>query len=607
MPRFFISTMIIGFGALIWGLFSLLQIIKQERSEALESLKFKQIDINFRVNKRFRQLIKVNSRQAREKINRALQEPLENDHEILLYLNSKLVLPRKAANKKQKSSSISLYNKLIAREYHLINSKDHEEWKKRLNLFKVFVKAIQSKERNKIIFWLRQILAHRNIEIIDARKDIAYMIALLEYFDKNRSPNSKLMKALLVEGLRDGNGETVLDLQRLIIKKRNRLSQKEFDYFANKILALSKKYQLATKQFIFRLKKSIIKVPDVNSLKSGHFVQDGLWYIIESDQQSAVGFHFPVEKLVGKIQAELKANGVLHVDDQLLLSSPISKKMDASKIKLIARLYNAEDKEQALHSRYGYKLALILACGIFAFIMIVLAVLHQYRKLRYLKLQADFLAAVSHELRTPLTSIRLLAETLEYRLENISEARDYPSRIVSDIDGLSFLVENILSYNRLQKDFWNLNRTEIELNEILANINKEIHLHCDKKIDIKFIQSESAKFKLEADPELLKLLLINLIKNSSYYNNNENIIIKMEFIKHKGHIILVYKDNGVGINQLNWKKVFKEFYRANTDQTRNIRGSGLGLSICSKIMKLHKGKIWIKHSDDKGSEFNMRF
>ena len=88
--------------------------------------------------------------------------------------------------------------------------------------------------------------------------------------------------------------------------------------------------------------------------------------------------------------------------------------------------------------------------------------------------QADFVATVSHELRTPLASIRLLAETLELRLTGNPEARDYPARIVREAENLTFLVENVLSFNRFDKGRWKLQAEQVRVGEVAASLRQEL-------------------------------------------------------------------------------------------------------------------------------------
>jgi len=91
---------------------------------------------------------------------------------------------------------------------------------------------------------------------------------------------------------------------------------------------------------------------------------------------------------------------------------------------------------------------------------------------------------VSHDLRTPLASIRLQAETLMRRLRGNPEARDYPERIVRDVDGLSFLVENILSFNRLEHGGWQPRRADVSLRELVGGLRADLERQMPRKVSV---------------------------------------------------------------------------------------------------------------------------
>jgi signal transduction histidine kinase len=143
------------------------------------------------------------------------------------------------------------------------------------------------------------------------------------------------------------------------------------------------------------------------------------------------------------------------------------------------------------------KTALGLVCGLLSLAMIGAALLAYERRLRLLAERTEFIAAVSHELRTPLASIRLQAETLTRRLAGRSEARDYPQRIVRDVDGLHFLVENILSYNRLERGGWRPQRTNVSLRALTQKLQEELDGQTPRKLEL--VVEPSADVVLHAD------------------------------------------------------------------------------------------------------------
>lgn len=606
MPRFIVVATALGFGALLWALFSLLLIIEQERKEAFDNLLKKEQELEQRVNLRFKEMSTQLKIDASAKISKAIGNPFLADSELLYYQRGKRVLPRQTASQiNNKNVVFDIHQNLMNKKFRLLMQDEDGIWHDRVRLYQKFIQALTNGNPALIERSFKKILEHRSLYVIDARYDIPYMLALLEHFVIRGNPNDELMRIFLTEGFRTNSKTGIQDLPTMLLARRAKFNQREFDFLAKKLLSLMDRYQLPTVVLKNRLVKTVFNGPEWVELVNDAYLKNGDWLVYDYDGQSAKGIRSPIEILIEAIQKEYKTLGLLHVDDQILLKSPITPIMHLNKITLRIGFIDSANRRQNLQARYLYKLALIVACGLLALITVVLVIMYQYRKDAHIKLQSDFLAAVSHELRTPLTSIRLLAETLEYRLENGKDTRDYPQRMVEDIDRLVFLVENILSYNRLQKKFWKFQKFVIDFDEIISHIRNQIHLYTEKEIEISF-ESQSND-KILADPELLKLLLTNLIKNSCYYNSNDLVKIKLIQKKLGSKQIIEYSDNGMGIKPQHWKKVFNEFFRLPGEHTQNIRGSGLGLSICKKIMKLHKGNIRIVESSGSGTVFHLLF
>ncbi len=210
------------------------------------------------------------------------------------------------------------------------------------------------------------------------------------------------------------------------------------------------------------------------------------------------------------------------------------------------------------------------------------------------------MATVSHELRTPLASIRLLAETLEWRLAQGTEARDYPARIIHEADGLGFLVENLLSFNRIDKGRWVPHLSRVRLDELVATLRRDVEAWAQVPVEL---TADVGERELNADPQLLRLLLANLARNACAYNTRSPVRLHVEALAD-GRVR--FSDNGVGIPQAEWERIFGEFYRLR-GQGREVPGSGLGLALCQRIMRLHGGTLRVATSSPEGTTFELTF
>jgi signal transduction histidine kinase len=117
------------------------------------------------------------------------------------------------------------------------------------------------------------------------------------------------------------------------------------------------------------------------------------------------------------------------------------------------------------------------------------------------------------------------------------------------------------------------------------------------------VQFEGARdLTLRADPELMKLLFLNLGTNACKYNDADPVSIRIE-ADAKKPIVIRMQDNGIGIPENQFEEIFSEFYRAESGG----RGFGLGLAICRRIMELHAGSIRVAASSASGTEFELSF
>jgi signal transduction histidine kinase len=244
--------------------------------------------------------------------------------------------------------------------------------------------------------------------------------------------------------------------------------------------------------------------------------------------------------------------------------------------------------------------------AILASLTVVLGWLAQRRKQLFAEQKSDFLTTVSHELKTPLASIRVMAETLGRKLQPGVSGPDYPARIVREIDGLAGLVENILSFNRLDKGRWVARKSRVDLEELITDLVPELSAAEGRVIELATEGLEGRA--LEADPELTKLLFANLIRNACRYNARDPVKVTARAVPSEQGLIVEISDNGIGIPEADRPKLFTEFVRAGRRPAdRTVPGSGLGLAIAKRVMALHSGTIQIKDSSDEGTTFELRF
>src|SRR5262249_19778393 len=153
-------------------------------------------------------------------------------------------------------------------------------------------------------------------------------------------------------------------------------------------------------------------------------------------------------------------------------------------------------------ARYRAKVGWLVVTSALGVCVLAMGWAVQRTRARTLALQTDFVAAVSHELRTPLAGLRVMAETLERRLDGAPAARDYPARMVAEIDDLTFLVDNVLGFGRLKSGRLTPHIQATRLGDLLSRLKEDLARVTHVRVEL---SAQLDGVIVDADPELLLL------------------------------------------------------------------------------------------------------
>jgi len=161
------------------------------------------------------------------------------------------------------------------------------------------------------------------------------------------------------------------------------------------------------------------------------------------------------------------------------------------------------------------------------------------------------------------------------------------------------MINGFLSLNQVESGNIHLDLKDFELNALIHDALEETRL-LNPGRTITFSQMES--IELQADPDKIEQVLVNLISNAIKYSPAEGLIeITTETIGEMAEVRV--KDEGFGIAPADMKKLFERYYRVENKQTEQIPGFGIGLYLCAEIIRIHNGKIWGQSEPNKGSVF----
>jgi len=216
--------------------------------------------------------------------------------------------------------------------------------------------------------------------------------------------------------------------------------------------------------------------------------------------------------------------------------------------------------------------------------------------------KTNFLTVASHELRTPLTSIKGYTQLAHQISESEQHGKVTPilSKIDAQTNKLSNLITELMDLSKIETGKLNIHKKPVQfdkfLNETIDSLRQTTQNH-------PIIILSSAHVTLEIDAARIEQVINNLVNNAEKYSENGSAIEISSYIKD-GFLILRVIDKGIGIEEENFETIFDRFFRVK-EITNHINGFGIGLFICSEIVKQHKGHIWVESTLGKGSTFSF--
>jgi signal transduction histidine kinase len=215
-------------------------------------------------------------------------------------------------------------------------------------------------------------------------------------------------------------------------------------------------------------------------------------------------------------------------------------------------------------------------------------------------LKDEFVSSVSHELRTPLTSISGYVEVL-LEGEDDEERRDYLSIVDRNAQRLLGLVSDLLFAARLQSGRLELERTAVDLAEVVAHSVASARPRAEAAaVEITVYGSPVPEVIGQADR--LAQLMDNLVSNAIKFTPpGGRIDVRLATLD--GHVRLEVSDTGFGIPEPEREKLFERFFRSQTALERQIQGTGLGLYISKAIVEAHGGRIGVQSAEGRGTTF----
>jgi signal transduction histidine kinase len=218
------------------------------------------------------------------------------------------------------------------------------------------------------------------------------------------------------------------------------------------------------------------------------------------------------------------------------------------------------------------------------------------------ELKTNFISMMSHDLKTPLARIQGMTEVILQGQQPMSATqREAVDTIKSSSDDLLRFINAILQYGRIESQGLEINRQSKDVNSLVTDVVRK-HEFLARVKKIRVVTELEPLFPITLDAELMNQVFSNLLENSIKYSAEESQVTVTTKEKD-GHLIIEFKDQGLGIPTVDLPNIFMKFFRGHGVKTSNIKGSGLGLYLAKYFTELHRGRIEVGSTPGVGSVF----
>ncbi len=220
--------------------------------------------------------------------------------------------------------------------------------------------------------------------------------------------------------------------------------------------------------------------------------------------------------------------------------------------------------------------------------------------------RAAFVSSVTHELRTPLTTFRLYSEMLaDGMVKDEAKKKNYLETMVGESERLNHLVENVLSYSKIERGNARSKKEELAVADLVERMRPVLQRRVDQEDAALSVEVSEEVGRVETDVSAVEQILFNLVDNACKYGLPEGqkgrVILDVK--KKGGKVLFEVRDEGRGIAKSERKKLFRAFHKSALEAAHDKPGVGLGLALCRRLAKALGGDLKLGKVQGQGASF----